>query len=151
MGTTSTAQDLAALSSAHINLIICLQQAHELRLLDPPESLTQRRAALHKLGIRFAHYPIEDFDAPPPALLDALLTDIHTSLNAQARVVIHCMAGLGRAGTVAACYLVHAGMSAHDALCAIRWVRPGAVQSLAQERCIFDLAQRLRAPQPDSN
>jgi len=46
--------------------------------------------------------------------------------------VVHCLAGLGRTGTVAACLLVTRGRTAGESIAAVRAVRPGSVQSQAQ-------------------
>ncbi|KAI0779011.1 ATP dependent DNA ligase [Trametes elegans] len=60
-------------------------------------------------------------------------------------ILIHCGGGKGRAGTVAACYLVAHGfarpdptrtepaMSASDAIAALRTLRPGSIETAEQE------------------
>jgi ADP-ribosylglycohydrolase/protein-tyrosine phosphatase len=49
------------------------------------------------------------------------------------RVVVHCQGGLGRAGTMAACWLVHQGRTAEEALQAIKRARgPKAPETPAQ-------------------
>lgn len=134
--------DLAALAAQGVDLLICLVEDHELARLDPPESPSDRAAAVQAHGMRFLHVPIEDFTAPSVQEADALTQCILTALTDGRAVVVHCHAGLGRAGTVAACALLARGMSAADAIAAVRWVRPGAIQSQAQEDLLHARAHR---------
>jgi atypical dual specificity phosphatase len=57
---------------------------------------------------------------------------------------VHCGAGIGRTGTILACYLVTQGLSAHDALTRIRRLRPGSVETPEQEDAIVEFARRHR-------
>ncbi|HSB50301.1 MAG TPA: dual specificity protein phosphatase family protein, partial [Nitrosopumilaceae archaeon] len=53
-------------------------------------------------------------------------------------VMVHCAAGMGRAGTVLACYLVkYHKYSAKDAIEKLRKERPGSIQSEIQEFAIL--------------
>lgn len=61
-------------------------------------------------------HPIEDFGLPSPAGLRLTLDAIAQALDRGERVYLHCKAGIGRTGTVAACLLVEQGMSPSQAL-----------------------------------
>lgn len=126
--------DLNDLLTAGIQHVICLQQAHEFEHMD--DSLEQRQATLHSLGIRFTHSPIEDLAAPTLIQAQQLVELIQRELLAKRKLLLHCQAGLGRAGTIAACLLITQGLSPHGAISMIRWYRPGAIQSQAQETLI---------------
>src|ERR687894_409118 len=49
------------------------------------------------------------------------------------RVVVHCAAGLGRSGTVAACLLMEGGIPPGNAILDVRAARPGAIETPGQE------------------
>ena len=56
-------------------------------------------------------------------------------------MVVTCMGGLGRSGTVAACYLVAAGTSPDAAIAAVRSARgPCALETIAQEDFVVTFA-----------
>ena len=57
---------------------------------------------------------------------------------------MHCGAGMGRTGTMLACYLVGKGYSFQDALAHVRQRRPGSVETLEQEGVIRDYAEYLK-------
>ena len=52
------------------------------------------------------------------------------------RHFIHCRAGLGRSGMIAARLLVERGMAPEQAIIEVRAARPGAIETEAQERWI---------------
>ncbi len=85
----------------------------------------------------YLHVPTPDFTAPDVDRLDEAVSFIHEQIQQNRPVMVHCAAGLGRAGTVLACYFVrHHGYSADAAITMIREKRPGSVQSEAQETAI---------------
>ena len=121
--------------------LVSLIEPHEmteLRVEDRPHEA-------QLLGISWHHLPIVDGQAPGGdfeqswAVLEPALVK---TLSAGGRVVVHCKGGLGRAGTVAARLLmrVEPGLEAADAIRAVRAVRPGAIESIAQERYLERLA-----------
>lgn len=60
-------------------------------------------------------------------------------------IAVHCMAGLGRTGTILACYLVGQGMPAEKAILSIREWRPGSVETLEQEAVVHEYERFLTA------
>lgn len=128
--------DLERFAAESVRSVLCLQEEHELSMLPVPETLAERRAAVEARGIRFVHEPIVDMDAPGVARMRRLVDGVLGELDASQNVLVHCWAGLGRAGTLAACVLVARGLTPQLAVAHLRRVRPGAVQSIVQERLI---------------
>ena len=66
---------------------------------------------------------------------------LDATLKQGARVAIHCMAGLGRSGMVAASYLTRSGMRADATIALVREKRsPRAVETAVQEEFVHKYA-----------
>lgn len=72
---------------------------------------------------RHQRIPISDFDTPSPQEMVTILNALDYALRRSRRVYVHCLAGLGRTGTVIGCYLVRHGMNGNEALQKIRELR----------------------------
>ena len=81
------------------------------------------------------HHPIRDLSAPSEGVEeDSLLSQWFGLVSQGGRILLHCAAGLGRTGTVAARLLMMAGHDADTAIHLIRAARPGTIESVTQER-----------------
>lgn len=88
---------------ARLSLVVCLTPRHEISQLSP-----QYLAAIEQqaLPFRWQHLPMRDLGLAPQ--LEAFRTGVHearAALQAQQNVLVHCAAGIGRTGTLAACLL----------------------------------------------
>jgi protein-tyrosine phosphatase len=89
-------------------------------------------------GIRVYHLPILDQMVCSHEEMSALVTWMNDRLSNNAGIIIHCLGGLGRSGTVAGCLLKNRGLSAQDAINVVRKVRTGrAIESSIQEAMVI--------------
>ena len=89
----------------------------------------------HKID--YLHIPTADFHAPNMEEIDSAVEFIQNQIENNQSVMVHCAAGLGRAGTILACYFIkYKKLSAIQAIKKIRDERPGSIQSDVQELAI---------------
>ena len=98
---------------------------------------------LARLGLTEVHLPVPDFTPPTPDQLARGVHAINRALVDGKRVAVHCAAGLGRTGTLLACYLVSTGVEPDAAIARIRAARPGSIKTAEQEAAIEAFARRF--------
>lgn len=94
------------------------------------------------MGFRRFSIPVKDFSAPRLDDFRAFLKAVHHALN-EGKVLVHCEAGLGRTGTMAAAYWIDKGLSVNEAIRKIRRTNPGVIGSLDQEYSLYELEAHL--------
>ena len=93
-------------------------------------------------GTRAVWFPVPDLHAPPADAVRPLLDEVRRRLEADEGVLLHCGAGVGRAGTIAAAVLMTMGVSMVDALALVAASRPNAGPEAGVQR---DLLEALAA------
>jgi ADP-ribosyl-[dinitrogen reductase] hydrolase len=94
------------------------------------------------LGMHWLHLPIPDKQAPTTSFAPQWQHAgplIHACLQRGGKLLIHCMGGIGRTGTIAAQILMERGMTAVEAMAAIRASRCGAIETSVQEHYLQTL------------
>ena len=95
-------------------------------------------------NVNYLHVMSNDMGVPEFDDLTNAVDFIHRRLNDKEPVMVHCLAGLGRTGTILASYLVkYENMSADEAIEKVREIRPGSIQSYPQEEIIFRFEKSL--------
>jgi atypical dual specificity phosphatase len=94
--------------------------------------------------VNYLHVHSDDMGVPEFDNLVNAVDFIHNRITSNEPVMVHCLAGMGRTGTLLACYLIkYQKMSADDAIQKVREERPGSIQSFPQEEIIFQFAKSL--------
>ncbi|MBM3333487.1 dual specificity protein phosphatase family protein [Candidatus Sumerlaeota bacterium] len=98
-------------------------------------------------GFIYRHYPIEDFRAPSLQQAQAFVQFVDQQLAEGRAVVAHCWAGIGRTGTMLACYLVHRGQSLAEA--ERRVARFGGIETREQREFVRRFEESCRGKHSD--
>jgi protein-tyrosine phosphatase/nicotinamidase-related amidase len=133
----SLAEDLDTLRAEGVTRMVSLVTSAELEWAGVPTL----RAEAKERGIDVMQCPIRDQSVPSLAEAEALVRWILAGLDAKENVVVHCMGGLGRSGTIAGCVMVARGASADQAIAIVREARgPRAIEIAEQEKFVRDFA-----------
>mmetsp|Transcript_810 Transcript_810/g.1750 ORF Transcript_810/g.1750 Transcript_810/m.1750 type:complete len:187 (-) Transcript_810:2645-3205(-) len=139
------AEDVENFARRGVRLLVCLLNPSELRSLGVQP--TVYADCLEKSGIQLLNYPMIEMAAPGTVdEISSLLASIDATVTNGAGVLVHCRGGIGRAGTIAACYLLYKGVSptAATAIDAVRRARdPRCVESRRQAEFISSYAKHL--------
>lgn len=128
--------DVALIRDWGASSVLTLLEPHEFDLL----KVRGLPEAVRDAGMVWLYAPIPDISVPGPAF-EAAWRTIGPRLVAQLQhgqsVVVHCRGGLGRAGMIGAMLVTIMGVDPRRAIEWVRAVRPGAIETPAQEAYIF--------------
>lgn len=99
--------------------------------------------ALARHGLKGYALHVEDRRAPPLLWAKLLLAKMERFMRDGEVLAVHCLAGLGRTGTILCCWLIKEGLTAEEALRRVRSLDRGFVQSEEQEQLLRDLENNL--------
>jgi protein-tyrosine phosphatase len=112
----------AAMAAVGATTVVCLSEVHELSDRYP--------GYVAWLGVnvprRAVWFPIPDLHAPDEQQAGALIAELRRRIGAGETLLVHCGAGIGRAGTLAAALLIALGVPLDDAVARVRSHRPMA-------------------------
>lgn len=131
----TSGQDLVWLKGQGILSLVRMAEAHAAMVSG---------AQIARLGLFDCHEPVPDYRAPTQEQIDRMINFITSSLAAGRPVGVSCTAGLGRTGTILACYLVTTGQDAGAAMNEVRARRPRSIETKEQERAVKEYAARMR-------
>jgi protein-tyrosine phosphatase len=110
----------AFLDEARLNrldMLVCLNPLEEVAELSPAY---HKAVAQGRMPFRWLHVPMRDFGlAADAAAFRQGVEQVAQGLRMGDRALLHCAAGMGRTGTMAACVLKRLGMPAAQALAAV--------------------------------
>lgn len=131
------AVDIAALKAAGVTHLISLITPDELAA----HGVEQLPDAARVAGLQYWQEPLLDQRALTLDQMERIAAWLDIACTQGGKAVVHCVAGLGRSGMVAASYLTRTGMSAHEAIALVRERRsPRAVETAVQEEFVHRYA-----------
>lgn len=107
---------LRRIRDAGVDTFIDLTEAGEYGLAPYAESVGD---------LEYRRFPIRDNDVPSVPEMRTILDVIDDALKRGRTVYVHCWGGVGRTGTVIACYMVRQGATAEAAIASIAEWRRG--------------------------
>ncbi len=127
--------DLGIVRAWQPDIVIALLEDHEYAFLGIPRF----RADVLRAGLPWVFAPIVDGGIPDAVFLEtwkSLGPQVRAILKHGGRVLIHCRAGLGRTGMVAAMLLVEFGEDPESAIRRVREARANTIETRAQEEYV---------------
>jgi len=132
--------DLHWLAATPAQLMLTLITSEELHAMGLSDFFDQAQGA----GLECHHLPISDMHTPDIGFAtkwNQFIGQARERLANNELVLMHCRAGIGRAGTMAATLLVDAGVAPADAIKRVRQARPGALETREQESWVLALGK----------
>ncbi|PPC74528.1 protein tyrosine phosphatase [Pokkaliibacter plantistimulans] len=134
-------EEFASIARSGISLMVSLLEWHEASEV----GLEQEALLAQRHGMEFRSYPVADRGLPADKVqFVGFIHDLLGQISAGAQVVVHCRAGIGRTGIVAASLLIAAGYSAGDAFALVSAKRGVEVPDTEEQQAwVTELAAAL--------
>jgi protein-tyrosine phosphatase/nicotinamidase-related amidase len=132
-------EDLTVLRAEGVTHVACFVPQWELERYGVGELLS----AYDDAGLSTHHLPVMDQSVPTAEEMNRFNAWLEAAVQAGGRVLLHCVGGLGRSGTAAACWLRSRGHDAERSIGAVREARTArAIESERQVRFVRELQRR---------
>lgn len=126
-------KDLEELKKENVDCIVPLITNDELNDYGVQDLIEQYQQS----GFHVIRLPIMDQKTPSIKEAFQLIQELISLLNQKKCIVLHCVGGLGRAGLIAACFLVSQGITPQKSIKLVRETRsPRAIETAIQEKFI---------------
>ena len=123
-------EEIARLTQQGVDVLVSLLTAEETE----EEELQEEPDLCEQNGIEFIHFPIPDREVPPrDGEFTRFLQGLLDRLAEGKRVAIHCWAGIGRSGLVAACLLAAREIPVEKAIRALSSARGWSVPDTEEQ------------------
>jgi protein-tyrosine phosphatase len=99
-GKVNLAEDIQTIQAAGITKMVTLVSQEELEA----KGLSDYFAMMEDAGIEVYHSPVVDYGLPRKAQVDSIINFMELQKDGNENVLIHCMGGYGRSGTIMGCY-----------------------------------------------
>ncbi|OED39039.1 hypothetical protein AB833_15955 [Chromatiales bacterium (ex Bugula neritina AB1)] len=136
-------RDILAYQEWGASGVVTLNETEELAALGLEDLSHQLIAS----GFWWRNLPIVDMNVPAADFEQIWQVEgrqICASLAAGEKIILHCLAGLGRTGMMAARLLVDMGMAPERAIHEVRRVRPRAIQTTPQEEYVHQFGNKTK-------
>lgn len=121
--------------------VVCLVEEHEIAERYPDYLTWLRQRCAEGTAV---WRPIHDLHAPDLDDARTLLDDLVGRIDRGEHLLLHCAAGIGRTGTIAACVLVMLGMDTDEALTHVAAHRPMAGPEAGSQIGLLRMIAALR-------
>jgi ADP-ribosyl-[dinitrogen reductase] hydrolase len=131
--------DVEAIRAWGAAAVVTLMEDHELVTF----RVQGLGATVRASGMAWLHLPIKDRGIPGASFEDAWSVagaELRGLLLGGRRILLHCLGGLGRTGTIAARLLVELGVAHEEAIRVVRDARPDTIENAEQEACVRAVA-----------
>jgi protein-tyrosine phosphatase len=133
--------DVQSLREEGVDVLVSLLEPHEVEEFE----LQGEAAACATQGIDFVSHPIRDHTAPPRFHeTAALVRSLEARMSSGKGVAVHCFAGVGRSGTLAAAILLERGLPLDTVLERLALARGYPVPETAEQHDWLERFARAR-------